>query len=74
MHNELAEPKETHFDTYISVKTKLSKILMCERMTTSLGAYFFFGLCLTSELCSTGTVADWTRNSQTPREVDFGSD
>ena len=35
---------------------------------------FFFGLCLTSELCSTGIVTDWTRNSQTPREGDFESD
>ena len=34
----------------------------------------FFGLCLTSKLCSTGIVTDWTRNSQTPREGDFGSD
>ena len=34
----------------------------------------FFGLCLTSELCPTGIVTDWTRSSQTPREGDFGSD
>ena len=33
----------------------------------------FFTLCLTSELCLTGAVTDLTRNSQTPREGDFGS-
>ena len=33
-----------------------------------------FGLCLTSELCLTCAVTDLTRNSQTPREDDFGSD
>ena len=33
-----------------------------------------FGLCLTSELCLTSAVTDWTSNSQTPREGDFGSD
>ena len=34
----------------------------------------FFGLCLISELCLTSIVTDWTRNSQTQREGDFGSD
>ena len=33
----------------------------------------FFGPRLTSELCPTGIVTDWTRNSQTPWEGDFVS-
>ena len=28
--------------------------------------FYFFSLCLTSELCSTGIVTDRTTNSQTP--------
>ena len=39
-----------------------------------IGLPSFFCLCLTSELCPAGTVNDWTRNSQTPREGDFESD
>ena len=34
----------------------------------------FWGLCLTSELCLTSAETDWTINSQTPREGDFGSE
>ena len=34
----------------------------------------FFGPCLTSKLCQSGTMTDWTRNIQTRREGDFGSD
>ena len=50
--------------------------LLSGRLTLSLvsESFYFFGLCLASELCSTCTVTDWTRNSQTPREGDFGSD
>ena len=35
---------------------------------------WLFSLCLMSELCPTSIVTDWTRNSQTPREGDFGSE
>ena len=37
-------------------------------------SYHFLCLSLTSELSPTGTVTECTRNNQTPREFDFGSD
>ena len=58
---------------WLRYKTKPFPYLLYSMMMM-ISVCIFFGLCLTSELCSTCTMTDWTRNSQTPREGDFGSD
>ena len=60
--------------SFRDLKTKIMSSSQGCLTSTCPGYLYIFGLCLTSELCSTGTVTDWTRNSQTPRELDFGSD
>ena len=48
----------------------IARVIFCLSFLTKMPV-IFFGLCLTSELCSTGTVTDLTGNSQTLREHDF---